>query len=86
MRTRVRIDLSGSAILKVLAAIAGVWVWLRLWRWVLLLVVAAFLAVGLEPVVSWLERRRVRRSFGAPLTVLADGCRHRAAAGTTAGC
>lgn len=70
MKTRVRIDLSGSAILRVLAAVAAVWVWLRLWQWVLLLVVAAFLAVGLDPVVRRLDRHGVRRSVGAPLTVL----------------
>lgn len=71
MRRRIRVDLSGSAIIKVLAAVAGVWAWLRLWQWVLLLVVAAFLAVGLDPAVTRLERRGVRRSFAAPLTVLA---------------
>jgi predicted PurR-regulated permease PerM len=70
MKTRVRIDLSGSSIVKGLAAVAGVWVWLQVWQWVLLLVVAAFLAVGLDPFVRWLERHGVRRSVGAPLSVL----------------
>jgi predicted PurR-regulated permease PerM len=65
-----RIDVSGATIARVLATCAGVWLWLRLWHWVLLLIVAAFLAVGLEPIVSWLDAHRVRRGYGAPLTIL----------------
>jgi predicted PurR-regulated permease PerM len=38
---------------------------------VLLLVVAVFMAIGLDPIVSWFERRHVRRSLGALLAVLA---------------
>ena len=68
--TPTRIDLAGKAIVKVLFAAAVVWLWLRLWRWVLLFIVAAFLAVGLDPVVSWLEARRLRRIYAAPLVVL----------------
>jgi predicted PurR-regulated permease PerM len=68
---RMRIDITGSAIIKVLAAIVVAWLWLRLWQWVLLMVVAAFLAVGLDPFVSWLDARGVRRRYGAPLVVLA---------------
>jgi predicted PurR-regulated permease PerM len=33
-------------------------------------VLAAFLAVALDPAVQWLERRGIRRSYGAPLTGL----------------
>ena len=68
--TATRIDLAGKTIVKVLFAAVVVWLWLRLWQWLLLLVVAAFLAVGLDPVVSWLEARRIRRAYGAPLVVV----------------
>jgi predicted PurR-regulated permease PerM len=70
MRRPMRIDISVKAIIRVLAALVVVWLWLRLWQWVLLLVVATFLAVGLDPLVSWLDARRVRRRFAAPLVVL----------------
>jgi predicted PurR-regulated permease PerM len=68
--TTTRIDLAGRTIVKVLFAAVLVWLWLRLWQWLLLFVVAAFLAIGLDPVVSWLEARRIRRAYGAPLVVL----------------
>ena len=68
--TATRIDLAGRTIVKVLFAAVVVWLWLRLWQWLLLFVVAAFLAMGLDPVVSWLEARRIRRAYGAPLVVL----------------
>src|SRR5690349_9756884 len=68
-RPRIRIDITWSAIFKVVTAVVLAWLWLRLWRWVLLLVVSAFLAVGLDPVVEWLDRHRIRRTYGAPLVV-----------------
>ncbi len=66
-----RVDISGRTIAKVLFAAALVWLWLRLWQWVLLVVVAAFIAIGLDPLVLWLEERHVRRAWGAPLIMLA---------------
>lgn len=47
------------------------WIWLRLWRWILIFVVAVFLAVALDPLVQWLDRRGLKRRFGGPLVVLA---------------
>jgi predicted PurR-regulated permease PerM len=69
VRRPVRIDVSTAAIVRVLAAVTIVWLWLRLWQWILLLVAAAFLAVGLDPAVTWLERHRVRRGYAAMLVV-----------------
>jgi predicted PurR-regulated permease PerM len=66
-----RIEIPWSTILKVLAAAIVVWLWLRLWQWVLLFVVAVFLAVGLDPLVEWLDRHRIRRAYAAPLVVFA---------------
>src|SRR3954470_574617 len=70
MTERVRIDISGKSIIRVLAVLAAVWLWLQIWEWVLLLVVASFLAVGLDPVVTWLDAHHVRRRFAAPVLVL----------------
>jgi len=67
---RIRIDLTWSSIVKVLAAVALVWLWVLLWQWILLLIVSAFIAVGLDPMVEWLDRHRIRRTYGAPLVVL----------------
>ena len=66
----VRFDVTARAILKLLGAAILVWLWLRLWQWVLLLVVAVFLAVGLDPLVSWLDRRGLRRPYASTLVVL----------------
>jgi predicted PurR-regulated permease PerM len=35
-----------------------------------LLVVAAFVAIGLDPLVNWLEVHGIRRRYAAPLTIL----------------
>jgi predicted PurR-regulated permease PerM len=65
-----RIDVSFATFLRLLAIVALAWVWLRLWQWFLLFVVAAFLAVALDPLVAWLDARRIRRPFGSFLVVL----------------
>ena len=49
MTEPVQIDISGKAIIRILAVLAAVWLWLQIWQWILLLVVASFLAVGLDP-------------------------------------
>ena len=61
------IDISFATFLRAAGAIALVWVWWRLWQWVLVFVLAAFLAVALDPVVQWLEQRRLRRPYAALL-------------------
>jgi len=71
MTDPIRIDISSRSIVRVLAVLVAVWLWLQIWEWMLLLVVASFLAVGLDPVVTWLDARRLRRRFAAPLVVLA---------------
>jgi predicted PurR-regulated permease PerM len=67
---RFRVDLTWRTLARVLLAGVLVWVWLRLWQWVLLLIVAAFIAIGLDPLVTWLDRRHVRRRYASPLVVL----------------
>lgn len=64
------IHISHATFGRILFYAALVWLWLRLWQWVLVFVAAVFLAVALDPVVSWLARRGVKRAFAAPLVVL----------------
>ena len=71
MTRRVSLDIPWRTIFKVLAAAVIAWLWLRLWQWVLLFVAAVFLAVGLDPLVTWLDRHHIRRTYAAPLVVLA---------------
>lgn len=67
--SRRTIDIAPSAIIKIIAAIAIVWLWLQLWELVMILVVAVVLAIALDPVVRWLESRRVPCAIAATLTV-----------------
>lgn len=64
------VDVSLATFLRALMVVALAWLWFRLWQWVLVFVLAAFLAVALDPLVQWLERRGLRRTFGALLTGL----------------
>ena len=66
---RLRLEVSWLTIFKILSAAALVWVWLQVWPIVMVVLVSLVLAITLEPVVSWLERRNVKRS----LAVLAVG-------------
>src|SRR3954449_11504637 len=56
-RRRLSLELPSTTILKVIAAAALVWLWLQLVQLVLVLVVAVLLAVTLNPVMEWFERR-----------------------------
>ena len=56
-----RIDVSTRSLLKILLAVAVVWLLVKLW-YVLLLVAIALVIVGtFRPIVAWLEDRRVPR-------------------------
>lgn len=70
MAVRRRIDISAATFARALLFVALAWCWLRLWRWLLLFVVAAILAVALDPLVAWLDRKGFRRPFAAPAVVL----------------
>ena len=59
----VRLDVSWLTILKILSAAALVWIWLQVWPIVMVVLVSLVLAVTLEPVVRWLERRRFKRGL-----------------------
>ncbi|HEY0876347.1 MAG TPA: AI-2E family transporter [Vicinamibacterales bacterium] len=66
-----RVDVTFATWFRLLAVVALVWIWLRLWQWILIFVVAIFLAVALDPAVRWLDERGLKRRFGGPLVVLA---------------
>jgi predicted PurR-regulated permease PerM len=64
-----RIDVAPAAIAKVIGAITLVWLWLHLWQLVMVLLIAIVVAIGLDPVVGWLQRRRLSRGIASLLVV-----------------
>jgi predicted PurR-regulated permease PerM len=64
---RAAVELPWRTIFKVIAAVALVWLWLQLVEVVLVVIVAALLAVTLNPVVCWFERRGWSRAVGTAL-------------------
>lgn len=68
------LEIPWRTLLKVILAVALVWLFLELYQIVLLIVVAALLAVTLNPVVEWLERHRWPRwlaAFSVSIALLA---------------
>jgi predicted PurR-regulated permease PerM len=68
--TRTILDISWSAIGKVLTAIALVWVWLKLWQLAMVMLISILIAVAVDPIVRWLERRRIPRWLGSVVCIL----------------
>jgi predicted PurR-regulated permease PerM len=62
-RTVVRFEIAPRSIVWILAAVAGVWLFLQLRMVVLLLVVALVFAGTFNPLVEWMERRGVKRLY-----------------------
>jgi predicted PurR-regulated permease PerM len=62
-----RVEISPKSMLWVVVIAASCWLLIHLAPVVLALVVALFLIGTLNPAVEWLERRRVKRSWGIPL-------------------
>ena len=60
---RIQHDVSWLTIVKVLSAAALVWIWLQVWPIVVVVLVTLVLAVALEPIIRWLERRGVKRGL-----------------------
>jgi predicted PurR-regulated permease PerM len=65
--SRVVVEVPWRTLFKIVAAVALVWLWLQLVEVVLVVIVAALLAVTLNPVVGWLEGRGVSRGKGTAL-------------------
>ena len=60
----VRLEPSTKAIATLILVVASVWLLIRLWPVLLVLVAALLVAGTLSPAVRWLEERRIRRGFG----------------------
>jgi predicted PurR-regulated permease PerM len=63
------IDIAPAAIVKILIGGGVVWLWLRLWPILMVLLVAIVLAIALEPAVRWFAERRVPLALAAALLV-----------------
>jgi len=68
LRRRAIVEIQWKTLFKIIAAVGLVWLWIKLYQITLLVVVAVVLAVTLEPIVAWMERRRVPR-WGAATIV-----------------
>ena len=63
----VSFDVTSATLLKLLVVGAALWLLIRLWPVLLVLVVALLLVGMLSPAVRWLEQRRVKRGLGIAL-------------------
>lgn len=63
--SRASVEIPWRTIFKLLAAAALVWLWLTLVQLVLVVIVAVLIAVTLNPVVEWFERRGLPRGSAA---------------------
>jgi len=60
----IRFELSPKTLVAIVIVAASLWLLVRLWPVLLVLVVALLVAGTLSPAVRWLEERHVRRGFG----------------------
>src|ERR1039457_5911762 len=60
----VRLELSPKTMVALVLVAASLWLLIRLWPVLLVLVAALLVAGTLSPAVRWLEEKRVRRGFG----------------------
>jgi predicted PurR-regulated permease PerM len=67
----VRIDISPSTIITTVLVVVGLWVMIRLLPVFLVLVTALIIVGALNPVVQWLETRRLRRGLGIAVVFVA---------------
>ena len=66
---RLSLHIPWSTLLKVILAVALVAVLVRIWYILTLILIAIIVAIGLQPAVAWLERRRWPRWVAAALVV-----------------
>jgi predicted PurR-regulated permease PerM len=65
-----QLRLPWSTLLKILAALALIWIWRQVVWTLLLVIIAVIIAVGIAPAVAWLERRRAPRGLASAGTVI----------------
>jgi predicted PurR-regulated permease PerM len=64
-KTRVvRFEISPATMIQLLLVLACIWLLIRLWPVLLVLVVGLLIVGTLSPAVSWMEARRVKRGLG----------------------
>ena len=74
----IALEVPWRTIFKLICALALIWLWIQLYQLTLLVIVAVLLAVALDPVVAWIERRGLPRwaaatAIGFTLLVLLGG-------------
>lgn len=67
----VRFELSTKTLVTLVLVVASLWLLIRLWPVLLVLVGALLIAGTLSPAVRWLEKKRVRRGFGIAIVFTA---------------
>jgi predicted PurR-regulated permease PerM len=67
----VRFELSPKTLVVLVLVVASLWLLIRLWPVLLVLVVALLVAGTLSPAVRWLEEKGVRRGFGIAIVFTA---------------
>jgi len=65
-----KFDIEWSAFVKVGLAAVVVWAWLILWPFAMAVIVSIFVAVTLEPLASYFERKRLPHALASALPVL----------------
>ena len=65
-----RHEISWRSLLSIVGLGLGLWLIVRIWPIILIIVIALILAGTFSPVVAWLERRRVPRALGLGLILL----------------
>ena len=73
-------DISWAAIAKVIVAIVLVWMWLKLWLLAMVMLISILIAVAIDPIVRWLEARRIPRWLGSVGCILLLAARRHSAA------
>lgn len=68
---RTVLEVPWRTIFKLIAGVALVWLWLELYQLFLVLLVAVLLAVTLDPLVAWVERRGLSRWAAATVVSVA---------------
>ena len=66
----IRYELSLRTIITIVATIASCWLIIRVWQIILLLVIALVLAGTLSPVLTWLERHKIKRPLGLIIVLI----------------
>ncbi len=66
----IRYELSFRTIITIVATIAICWLLIRVWQIILLLVIALVVAGTLSPVLTWLERHKIKRPLGLIIVLI----------------